>query len=40
MTDSPTVEIIEGDDLPDAAIEAWARVLLDMAEADAGEVTR
>lgn len=40
MTDSPEVEIIEGDGLTDAAIEAWARVLLDMVEAEAGEVSR
>ena len=36
MTDSPEVEIVEGDALPDTAIEAWARVLLDTVEAEAG----
>ncbi len=40
MTEPPEIIVATDEPLTDAAIEAWARLLLDIAEREAGEVPR
>ena len=40
MTDSPEITVAADEPLTEAAIEAWARVLLDIADREAVEVPR